>query len=108
MSAFKDAVLKDVKSVFINENEFAEEHELNGQKVVCMVDKDITLGKSDTVANPLEGVFVNTITIYVAERDMETQPVEGEQIKLDKVRYMVRNVSVECGVFVIIAEVNEQ
>lgn len=108
MSAFKDAVQKDVKSVFINLNEFADEHELNGQKVVCIVDKDLTQGKGDTVANPLYGVFLNTITIYVDEKDLERRPVEGEQLRLDRVRYMVRSVSAEGGVLVIIAEVNEQ
>ena len=108
MSAFKDAISKDVKAVFINLDEFASEHEINGQTVACIVDKDLTNGAKETVANPLEGVFLNTITIYIDVKDIDRQPVEGEQIKLDKDRYFVRSVSVEDGILVIVAEDNRQ
>lgn len=108
MSAFKDAISNDVKTVFINLDEFADIHDLNGCEVACIVDKDLTTGVNDTITNPLEGVFLNTITIYVATKDIERKPVEGEQIKLDKERYIVRSVSEEEGILVIVAEVNKQ
>lgn len=108
MSAFKDAVSKDVKAVFINLDEFADEHELNGRKVACIVDKDLTDGAKDTMSHPLEGVFLNILTIYVDVKDIDRPPVEGEQIKLDGDRYFVRSVSVEEGILVIAAEDNRQ
>lgn len=108
MSAFKDAISNDVKAVFINLDEFADKHDLNGCEVACIVDKDLTTGVNDTIANPLEGVFLNTITIYVDAKDLERKPVEGEILRLDKERYIVRSVSVEEGILVIVAEVNEQ
>lgn len=104
MSAFKDAVSKDVKAVFLNLDEFANEHTLNGKTVVCVVDKDLT-----TAGNShFEGVFLNTNTIYVDVKDMEQRPVEGQIIRLDGVRLMVRSVSVEEGIYVIVAEENAQ
>lgn len=108
MSAFKDAVAKDIKSVFINMDEFAYEHDLNGKKVQCVVDKDIIDGAKGTVSNPLYGVFLNAITIYVDAKDIDRKPVEGELLSLDKKRYVVRNVSVEDGILVILAEVHDQ
>ena len=54
MSAFKDAVSKDVKAVFLNLDEFANEHTLNGKTVVCVVDKDLT-----TAGNSHFEVFYN-------------------------------------------------
>lgn len=108
MSAFKDAVAKDIKSVFINSDEFADEHELNGKKIVCVVDKDILSTAKDTIAQPLEGVFLNAITIYVVKEDLDRKPVEGELLYLDKKRYFVRNVSEEDGILVILAEVHDQ
>lgn len=108
MSAFKDAISKDVKAVFINLDEFADEHTLDGKTVICIVDKDLTTGANDTVSHPLEGVFVTSITIYVAVKDMYAQPVEGQNIELDGVEYTVRNVSVEAGIYAIVAEVYRQ
>ena len=42
MSAFKDFVAADVKNVFINLDEFAEEHEIGHELVPCILDKIIT------------------------------------------------------------------
>lgn len=108
MSAFKDAVQKDIKAVFINIDEFANEHNLNGKVVRCVVDKDLTSAAPDTVANPLVGVFLNAVTIYVDKKDLEVQPVEGALLYLDEETYIVRNVSVEEGMLVITAEVHGQ
>lgn len=108
MSAFKDAVSKDVKAVFINLDEFADEHTLDGKTISCIVDKDLTTGVNDTISHPIEGVFVTNITIYVDAKDMDTQPVEGQQIVFDDEYYFVRNVSVEAGIYAIVAEVNRQ
>lgn len=108
MSAFKDAIAKDIKSVFINIDEFADEHTLNGKKVHCVLDKDITDGTKDRVTDPVYGVFLNAITIYVDAKDIDRKPVEGEPLSLDKKRYIVRNVSVEGGILVILAEANDQ
>lgn len=105
---FKDAAQNDIKSVFINLDEFADEHNLNGETVRCVVDKDVTTGYKDTVANPVYGVFVNAITIYVDKNDINPQPVEGALLFLDDEAYTVRNVSVEAGMLVILAEANNQ
>lgn len=109
MSAFKDAVAADVKNVFINLDEFAEPHDINGETVDCVMDKNITAGNPlDTTGNPLEGVFANTLTIYVATKDLPAAPVEGELLRVDGSLHIVRNVSDEMGVLVITAEASEQ
>lgn len=109
MSAFKDAVAADVKNVFINIDEFAEEHDINGLIVKCVIDKNITAGNSfDTSGNPLEGVFTNTLTIYVASRDVPVFPVEGELLRVDGSLHIVRKVSNEMGVLEIVAEASGQ
>ena len=107
MSAFKDAIKNDVKTVFINQDEFAEIHSVNGADVSCIIDKDITAGRDGREVN-FEGVFVNTLTIYVSSTDMDPRPVEGEILYLDGETYIVRNVSDEDGILAIIAEVNAQ
>lgn len=101
---FKEAVQKDIVSVFLNHEEFADEHVLNDRNVVCLVDKDMT----SPATQSLEGVFMNAVTIYVKSDDMERQPVENELLFLDGAMYIVRSVSVEMGVLVIVAEVHNQ
>lgn len=108
MSRFKDCVNADVKSVFINKDEFADAHTLNGKTVICVVDKDLTEGADSDTGHRYEGVFVNAVTIYVDVNDIEARPVEGELIEFDDAMHSVKSVSVEEGVLVIVAEVYEQ
>ncbi|MBR1953289.1 MAG: hypothetical protein IKA32_11955 [Lentisphaeria bacterium] len=105
MSAFKDAVAKDVTAVFLNLDEFADRHNLNGRDVICLVDKDLTDPYKQTASSPLEGIFVETLNIYVRPEDMERRPVENELLYLDDKMYFVVNVSDENGLYVITAEV---
>lgn len=105
MSAFKDFIAADVKNTFINPNEFADCHEIDGEKVNCVIDSDVFSEHSN---KSIEGVFVNAITIYVASDSFEVPPVEGQLLTVDSVRYFVRSVCNEMGILTIIAEVNEQ
>ena len=47
MSAFKDFVAADVQNVFINLDEFSEEHEIGHEVVPCILDKIITQANGD-------------------------------------------------------------
>lgn len=108
MTSFKDAIEKDVTNVFLNAGEFAETHNLNGTDVCCMVDTDLISGIANTLENPILGIFHNAVTIYVKIADMERKPVEGELLYLDDKMFYVKKVNVETGMYVIVAEANEQ
>ena len=97
MSAFKDFVAADVQNVFINLDEFAEEHEIGHEVVPCILDKIITQANGD---DSYLGVFVNQLTIYVEVGVIET-PIDGAL-------HLVKSVSNEGGVLVIVTEANEQ
>lgn len=104
MSAFKDAVAADVNGVFLNADEFADWHDLDGERVKCLIDTDVT-GE----AKPeLEGVFINALKIYVASCDLVRRPIEGEHFSVDGSLHFVRRVSDEMGLLVITCEVNDQ
>lgn len=106
MKSFKEMLADDVKAVFLNANEFSDYHDLNGERVLCQIDKNI-VEDSGAGAHPLEAVFVNTLTIYVAAGDID-KPVEGQILSVDDSMHIVRSVSDEMGVLVIVAEANEQ
>lgn len=107
MSAFKDAIKNDVKKTFINLDEFADTHKLNGVNVSCIIDKDLT---QETAARnrDLEGVFLNTVTVYVAASDLTARPVEGELLKIDGSFHLVQSVSDEDGIYAIVCVENQQ
>lgn len=104
MSAFKDAIAADVKNVFINLDEFAEEHEIGHELVPCILDKIITQAHDK---DSYLGVFVNQLTIYVEVGLIET-PVEGALLNIDGELHLVKSVGNESGVLVIVTEVNDQ
>ena len=104
MSWFKDLVQSDVEDVFLNSEEFAEEHVINGDKVRCILDKVINETHSE---DSYVGVFVNQLKIYVRTGDILT-PEEGDLIQVDGSNHIVQSVSEEMGVLVIVADANKQ
>ena len=104
MSRFKQAVQNDIKTVFLNLEEYGEWHTLNGAKLQCVIDKNLT---QEFTGSSILGVFVNTLTIYVDSSDMPA-PVEGEILSVDGSLHLVKSVSEEGGMLVIVAEANEQ
>lgn len=107
MSAFKDAIAADVRNVFLNADEFSDYHDIDGERVLCQIDRNVIGEANGTMAHPLEGVFVNTLTIYVGSDAIE-KPVEGQILSVDGSMHGVRSVSDEMGMLVIVAEANEQ
>lgn len=104
MSFFKEAVDADIDSVFVNLDEFAEEHVINRQKVSCVIDIIVTQGRPDSAHL---GVFLNQIRIHIREGLIDT-PVEGETLYVDGFTFKARSVSREMGMLVITAEKNSQ
>lgn len=104
MSAFKKAVAADIHQVFLNLGEFAETHRLGDRDVTCIIDRNAIVENKD---GGVEGVFLNSLTIYVEEAALSAVPVEGELLSVDGSFHFVRSVSREAGVLVIIAEANE-
>ena len=104
---FKSMVAHDIDTVFFCGNEFAEMHRINDDLVECVIDELLTKESADTLTNPMEGVFLNGITIYVRSEDIR-KPVEGEVLMIDGHMHLVRRVSDEMGMLVIVAEANDQ
>lgn len=103
MKTIKDLMTEDVDSVFLNPDELADYHNIEGQRILCIVDRNLTT-PADAV---FEGVFINAVTIYVNKNTMR-KPKEGARLRLDGSLFIVRSVSEEGGMFVITAESNEK
>ncbi len=109
MSAFKDYLKSDVKTVFLNPEEFGEEHDVNGKTVVCLIDTDeLDQASIYSDARRLEGVFSDTKTLYVALEDLGKIPVRGQILSIDGSLHLVRSVSDEHGMLAVKIEEHEQ
>lgn len=108
MSAFKDAVANDIKGVFINALEFADLHNINGNMVNCVVDRDVIKERGTPSSSEYaEGVFLEQIMIFVAKDDLPRVPVKGELLRLDGDRYLVDEVYEDMGMLQITIEDNQ-
>lgn len=99
MSWFKDMVACDALTVFMNMEEFAGLHEINGRRLRCIIDTN----EADTAPTMYEGVYTLLTTVYVLSSEMRA-PAVDEILTIDGVIFVVKHVSDEDGLIVIKAE----
>lgn len=99
MSWFKDMVARDALTVFMNMEEFAEVHEINGRRLRCIIDTN----EADTAPSLYEGVYTLLTTVYVLSSEMRA-PAVDEVFTIDDTMFVVKHVSDEDGLIVIKAE----
>ncbi|MCT8975499.1 hypothetical protein N4T77_02695 [Clostridium sp. CX1] len=89
---FKEQLKKDL-DIFINVNEFADLHILDGLQIPVIIDSDAfeKFSSTEKVENAMQGVFQSTLTIYVKSTDCE-KPNLGYRLQLDGEYYHVIDV----------------
>ena len=100
---FKDIAFQDISNVFFNFEEFAEEHDVNGKKMMIIVDSMEAERRTRKQFEKLriDGIFVNVILIYVARKDFGQAPAQGRRLMLDGRPYVVEDAIDEGGVLSI-------
>lgn len=105
MKGFKDFVKSDIDT-FINIDEFADIHSVNGKDIKCIFDEDITEDRSSGVDYRIQGgLFLRTKAIYVRIEDLE-KPVITDRLTIDGDEnfFTVLDVTEESGVYRILLE----
>ncbi|TGV04529.1 hypothetical protein EN829_055775 [Mesorhizobium sp. M00.F.Ca.ET.186.01.1.1] len=100
---FKDLVAADL-DVFLNTDEFADEHTLDGKKIRLIIAADTLNG---TPLPHAEGVSLWRKVVYVACSELGYRPNEGGLLELDDQTYVVANVDEQDGMYVITLEANQ-
>ncbi|WP_064580836.1 hypothetical protein [Streptobacillus moniliformis] len=100
---FKKAITKDIFLTFLNLNEFATEHKLNGRIVKCVVDEDKFENKikTGTILTQIEGVIRQGVTIFIGQEELYAIPRVGEHFKLDDLDYEVLKSKIDSGIYEI-------
>ena len=92
-------VARDALTVFMNMEEFAEVHEINGRRLRGIIDTN----EADTAPSLYEGVYTLLTTVYVLSSEIRA-PAVDEVFTIDNVMFVVKHVSDEDGLIVIKAE----
>ena len=109
MSRFKEFVATDISQTFINGDEFAEPHNINGvDDIMCVIDDDIIQERSSySYSEYAEGVFQSQKMVFVSVADLPERPVKGELFRLDGELYQVFECVENNGMLEITIQAND-
>ena len=88
MKTFKDYAQDFDLDTFINLDEFADDHLINGILLKCVIDNDIFDERSTLSGDRSGGVFKDMISIFIKKEDIE-KPLIDEMITVDDEDYRV-------------------
>lgn len=88
MKVFKDYAQDFDLDTFINLDEFADDHLINGNLLKCVIDNDIFDERSTLSGDRSGGVFKDMISIFIKKEDIE-KPLIDEMITVDDEDYRV-------------------
>lgn len=106
---FKDIIKADAHNVFLNLEEFADTHTVNGTDMAVLIDNNeqIEREKREKRNNQnMDGIFTNQRLIYVAASDFGPLPKQGSLLTLDKRTFRVVDAIDEDGIYSITLEAN--
>lgn len=106
MSKFKDLVKADIKNVFMNNNEFADLHMINGIEMSIIIDEDGLEEYKSLQRIDSEGLYLAKMLIHVDCDDLGYRPAINSTLKVDKIKYFVMNVADNAGMYHIMLGVN--
>lgn len=111
MTPFQEQIAADNAAVFMNENEFAEEHNLNGNTCACIVqnitsDDDLTTGNME--ARKLYDIYGVHKEVNVVKDSLDETPVYGQTFYLDDALYTVMDVADDMGILTIVLVANNR
>lgn len=103
---FKEIVRTDVGRIFMNLDEFAATHTVNGKQIPVVVDNNELIEREKRFASHMDGINVRTALIFVKGRDLGALPPVGSALVLDGMTYRVIDSINEDGVYSIHLEAN--
>ncbi len=107
MPTFKDIVRRDVENVFLNKDEFAEEHTVDGATMTIIIDNNEQLEREKRSKALEEGVTQKQVLFYVSAAQFGRLPKIGRLLELDGKKYKVTDAIREGAIYSISLEANK-
>ena len=88
--SFKDCVAADIHGVFLNAQEFADTHTIDGREMDAVVDDDALLERDAARGGVhTDGTYRTRRLLYVSKSDYGGRPMSGKALNLDGREYRV-------------------
>lgn len=94
MNAFMQQLSDDVDNIFMNPDEFADVHTVNGESMTVVVDTH-RLAELKTKSQYAEELYLAETLLFVRPRDLGYRPAKGSDFEFDGHVYQVLEVSGE-------------
>lgn len=108
---FKEQIALDNKNVFMNFDEFAEMHLINGKEMLCLVDGNEMIDREKRYQYKrslyADGVYIKELLIYVRSEEFGPLPAVGRVVYFDKKSYLITDAVNEDGIYSLCLEANK-
>ena len=101
---FKELIQRDVKQVFLNPEEYGEEHMVQGKPMVIVSDDLENIEREKKMKSNMDGIHARQILFYVSAEDFGPLPAPKGLIDLDGQKYVVLEATDEAGMYAITVE----
>ena len=99
---FQDIIRKDISSVFLQAEEFAEVLNVNGKNMLALLDDSELQERETYKSDPADGIYENALTMYVPAAEYGQQPKVGNIMRIGSDRvFTVRECIEENGLYKI-------
>lgn len=98
---FKDHLATDL-NVFLNADELADMHDIDGQQINCVLDSDET-----NKQKVQDGVYEDVVMLFVSSSALPDRPIPMQHMRIDGNLYLVQKCVVNMGMLEITLEANE-
>jgi hypothetical protein len=103
---FKDFVQNDIEKVFINSNEFAEVHNLNGTRCYAVAEGLTDKQHVEIMGQDIDGLIYDTIVVHVAKQDLPEVPEYNQIFRLNGRLMLVQSCEEDMGMLNIVLRGN--
>lgn len=100
---FKDIVNEDIINVFLNLEEFGDQHKIGKKYAICILDEERFQNKQKNRVKSLEdeGIFMEGLTLFIEKNFFKFPPHSGEILSIDDIEYYVEETKEDMGLLEI-------
>lgn len=103
--SFKEQIAADISGVFLNEQEFADKHTIDGKEMTVVVDENELLERDKArMGTHQDGLYKSRRLIYVSREEFGPRPPIGKQLNFDGRLFRVADCTEEAGMLAITLE----
>lgn len=101
---FKEMVAEDCAEVFLNLDEFASLHLVDGREMAIQIDDSEVTEREKKQKERADGIYKRQFLFYVAQKDFGPLPTIGRKITIDRDSYRIIDANSEGGIYSITVE----